>query len=258
MERRESRSGPAGHIETLDREACLVLLPTVVIGRVAWAASSDDLRVVPVNFVLDGDSIVFRTTRGGKLDAVQHGVTLTFEVDDVEPALRVGWSVVLSGRAEVVTDRGQIRHLEQLAGAPWPAMTEPVFVRLSCTRSAAGAFPCTRAASSWSTSRRPDPGSRPGVGPPEESPGLRLTTQRPLPTDVMARVGIESRPGPRQGLRPRAAVAPSRRVVERQAAPRAVTSTRMRVTTASRPWSTTTGAGMALSATADAVVARAR
>ena len=33
--------------------ACLVLLPTVVIGRVAWAASSDDLRVVPVNFVLE-------------------------------------------------------------------------------------------------------------------------------------------------------------------------------------------------------------
>jgi hypothetical protein len=42
-----------GPIETLDREACLVLLPTVVIGRVAWAASSDDLRVVPVNFVLE-------------------------------------------------------------------------------------------------------------------------------------------------------------------------------------------------------------
>lgn len=107
-----------------------MLLSTVFIGRVAWSASGDDLKIVLVNFMLDGDSIVFRTSGGGKLDAIQHGVPLTFEVDDVEPALHVGWSVVLSGRAEVVTDREQVRRLEQLAGAPWVALTEPVFVRL--------------------------------------------------------------------------------------------------------------------------------
>ncbi|MCA2229267.1 pyridoxamine 5'-phosphate oxidase family protein [Nonomuraea aurantiaca] len=130
MERQERRSRPADPIETLDRDACLALLSTVVIGRVAWAASGNDLKVVPVNFVLDGDSIVFRTARGGKLDAIQHGVPLVFEADDVEPALHAGWSVVLSGRAEVITDRGQVSCLEQLIGAPWAAMTEPVFVRL--------------------------------------------------------------------------------------------------------------------------------
>ena len=130
MEQQESRSGPAGHIEALERDACLALLSTVVIGRVAWSASGGDLKVVPVNFVLDGDSIVFRTARGGKLDAIHHGVPLIFEVDDVEPALHVGWSVVLSGRAEVVIDPGQVRRLEQLVGAPWATMTEPVFVRL--------------------------------------------------------------------------------------------------------------------------------
>ncbi|MEU7864716.1 pyridoxamine 5'-phosphate oxidase family protein [Nonomuraea sp. NPDC049141] len=119
-----------GRIEALGRDACLALLSTVVIGRVAWSASGGDLKVVLVNFVLDGDGIVFRTARGGMLDAIQHGVPLTFEVDDVEPALRVGWSVVLSGRADVVTDRDQVRRLEQLGGAPWVALTEPVFVRL--------------------------------------------------------------------------------------------------------------------------------
>ncbi|MFD1537311.1 pyridoxamine 5'-phosphate oxidase family protein [Nonomuraea guangzhouensis] len=119
-----------GRVEALGREACLALLSTVVIGRVAWSAAGGDLKVVLVNFVLDGDSIVFRTARGGKLDAIQHGVPLTFEADDVEPALRVGWSVVLSGRADIVTDRDQVRRLEQLGGAPWVELSEPVFVRL--------------------------------------------------------------------------------------------------------------------------------
>ncbi|WP_162795876.1 pyridoxamine 5'-phosphate oxidase family protein [Nonomuraea lactucae] len=131
MEQQERGSGPAGRIETLDRDACLALLSTVVVGRIAWSASTNDLKIVPVNFVLDGDSIVFKTARGGKLDAVRHGVPLTFEADDVEPALHVGWSVVLNGRAEVVTERGQVRRLERFVGAAWAPMAEPVFVRLS-------------------------------------------------------------------------------------------------------------------------------
>src|ERR1044072_4869702 len=109
MEQQEGRSAPADHIETLERDACLALLSTVVIGRVIWSASGGDLKVVPVNFVLDGDNIVFRTARGGTLGAIQHGVPRTFEVDDVEPALHAGWSVVLSGRGGGVTDPGRGR-----------------------------------------------------------------------------------------------------------------------------------------------------
>lgn len=131
MEQKERGSGAVGHIEVLDRDACLALLSSVVIGRVVWSPYGKDLKVVPVNFVLDGDGIVFRTAHGGKLDAIQHGVSLVFETDDVEAALRVGWSVVLSGRAEVVTDREQVGRLERLVGAPWAAMIEPVFVRVS-------------------------------------------------------------------------------------------------------------------------------
>ncbi|MGI5270401.1 pyridoxamine 5'-phosphate oxidase family protein [Nonomuraea sp. CA-218870] len=120
----------AGRVQTLDRDTCLALLATVVIGRVAWMTADDDLRIVPVNFVLDGDGLAFRTDRGGKLAAIEHGAPLTFEADDVEPALRVGWSVVVSGRAQVVADPEEVRRLERFIGAPWAAMSEPVFVRL--------------------------------------------------------------------------------------------------------------------------------
>jgi nitroimidazol reductase NimA-like FMN-containing flavoprotein (pyridoxamine 5'-phosphate oxidase superfamily) len=72
----------------LDRETCLALLATVSIGRVGWATADGRAMILPVNFVVDrgsdGDTIVFSTSEGEKLDAVREGRTLTFEVDDVE------------------------------------------------------------------------------------------------------------------------------------------------------------------------------
>jgi uncharacterized protein len=38
-------------LEVLDRPACVELLQSVAIGRVAWATESGDAVVVPVNFV---------------------------------------------------------------------------------------------------------------------------------------------------------------------------------------------------------------
>ena len=90
--------------ETLDRGACLELMRTVGLGRVAWTAEDGRVVVEPVNFVIDDDGVVFRTGEGDKLDAVRSGRSFSFEVDEVEPALRVGWSVLVSGRAEVVSD----------------------------------------------------------------------------------------------------------------------------------------------------------
>ena len=90
--------------------------------------------ILPVNFVvdrdIDGHSIVFSTSEGDKLDAVRGGRTLTFEVDDVEPALRTGWSVLVIGRGEVITDPAQVHRIEQLQLAPWVSLPDRVFVRI--------------------------------------------------------------------------------------------------------------------------------
>jgi uncharacterized protein len=117
-------------LEVLDRSTCLGLLQTVVIGRVAWVTDSGDAAVVPVNFVMVDDGIVFRTAEGHKLDAVQEGRRLCFEADDVEPALHVGWSVMITGTAEVVTDADEIRRLELSPLAPWDPAPKPFFVRI--------------------------------------------------------------------------------------------------------------------------------
>jgi uncharacterized protein len=121
-------------MQILDREECLALLSTVPVGRVAWAAPGGPINVLPVNFTFDGDCIVFRLSPGGTLEAIEHGMPLAFEVDDMEPAVRTGWSILLNGNAEIVSDPGEARRLEQLAGAPWPDVADPVLVRFPLRR----------------------------------------------------------------------------------------------------------------------------
>ena len=54
-----------GHLEVLSDEECRALLSSGRVGRVAVTA--DALPVIaPVNYVVDGNTIVFRTKRDGK------------------------------------------------------------------------------------------------------------------------------------------------------------------------------------------------
>jgi uncharacterized protein len=111
-------------------------LATVSIGRVGWATPDGQAMILPVNFVLDdtdGASIVFSTGKGDKLDAVRDGRVITFEVDDVELAVQAGWSVLVMGRAEVITDAAQVHRVEQLHLAPWISLSDRVFVRIPAT-----------------------------------------------------------------------------------------------------------------------------
>lgn len=114
----------------LDRDACLSLLRSVDVGRVAWAADDGEVTVVPVNFALAGEDIVFSTAAGGKLDAVRSGRTISFEADDLEPALRSGWSVLAVGHAELTaeTDPAGQRPV------PWDRRPKPYLIRLHLER----------------------------------------------------------------------------------------------------------------------------
>ena len=60
----DGRSG----IEVLDRDQCLALLETDVVGRLAVVAGGAPA-VFPVNYAMDSDAVVFRTAPGTKLDA---------------------------------------------------------------------------------------------------------------------------------------------------------------------------------------------
>ncbi|MBL0886950.1 pyridoxamine 5'-phosphate oxidase family protein [Myceligenerans indicum] len=116
-------------LERLSAEECHALLETIPIGRIVFTENALPA-IQPVNFVLDGTDIVVRTRRGSKLVAAAHHAVVAFEVDDYDPDLRTGWSVVLIGRARVVRDEGELEHLRRLPLATWATGDRPHFIKV--------------------------------------------------------------------------------------------------------------------------------
>jgi nitroimidazol reductase NimA-like FMN-containing flavoprotein (pyridoxamine 5'-phosphate oxidase superfamily) len=119
---------PTPTLEELTRDECLALLASAPIGRVAVAQGDAAPLVVPVNFVVDGDVIVFRTDAGAKLTGLQAG-PISFEVDDADPFRNLGWSVLVRGTATIATP-AEVEHLDL---APWVGGPKPHWVRLPTT-----------------------------------------------------------------------------------------------------------------------------
>lgn len=103
-------------VQVLDREACLRLLGQATLGRIGITMRALPV-ILPVNFRLVGDRIVFRTGAGTKLEAATHNTIVAFEVDEVDRVEHTGWSVVVTGIAREVLDR---ESLEELAAANIP------------------------------------------------------------------------------------------------------------------------------------------
>lgn len=105
-------------MEILDHDECMALLASVPIGRVAMI-DSGEIAVLPVNHVVQDGRVCFRTAPGAKLDAgiMQH--VATFEADDYDEVDGTGWSVVIKGRADLVTDPDELERLRESGVRPW-------------------------------------------------------------------------------------------------------------------------------------------
>ena len=93
-------------LEEMDRDESLGLLRTQPIGRLAIPDHGHyPPHIVPVNFVVDGEAVVFRSDVGLKFKLsilAEHSVS--FEVDSVDPEGRMAWSVVVQGTVDEITD----------------------------------------------------------------------------------------------------------------------------------------------------------
>ncbi|MER6141418.1 pyridoxamine 5'-phosphate oxidase family protein [Streptomyces sparsogenes] len=114
----------------LDRRECLRLLAKVPVGRVVYTRQALPA-VLPVNFSLDTDSsVLLRTSAGSGLVRAVDGVVVAFEADDFDAATRSGWSVVVTGRATVVTHPAERERLSRTGPHSWVVTHDEVFVRI--------------------------------------------------------------------------------------------------------------------------------
>jgi uncharacterized protein len=126
---------PTDHagLEILPFEVCLRLLASVSVGRVSFPADGE-MVILPVNHVIDGQDPVFCTAQGSKLSAAEGQDLVAFEADEYDAQTRSGWSVLVTGRAEVVYEDGEINRLSRLGLHPWAAAVErPFWIRIRAT-----------------------------------------------------------------------------------------------------------------------------
>ena len=81
----------------LREDECWDLLRTQTVGRVGWQGS-DGLTIVPVNYVVDERAVVIRTAPYTELGREGSAQEVAFEVDELDPIGRSGWSVLVRGR----------------------------------------------------------------------------------------------------------------------------------------------------------------
>ena len=95
------RTHDGAGLEILDVGECLRLLGSVPVGRLVFTQGG--LPVVRlVNFLVDTDTIVFASDDHDWLRAAHRGDVVAFEVDDVDPSQRHGWTVTSVGHLSVV------------------------------------------------------------------------------------------------------------------------------------------------------------
>jgi nitroimidazol reductase NimA-like FMN-containing flavoprotein (pyridoxamine 5'-phosphate oxidase superfamily) len=87
----------------LDRAECERLLATRQVGRLAVVVGQSP-HLIPVNYATPGGAvIVFRTASGTILTEASLR-EVAFEIDELDPAARTGWSVEVRGFGRDISD----------------------------------------------------------------------------------------------------------------------------------------------------------
>ena len=109
---------------------CEELLRGGLVGRVALCTPTGP-HVVPVNYSVVDDAVVFRTTPYSILGSQSRGSLLAFEVDQFDYEHQRGWSVVARGRSEMVVDADELENI-RAAWDPdtWAAGSRTLYLRM--------------------------------------------------------------------------------------------------------------------------------
>jgi nitroimidazol reductase NimA-like FMN-containing flavoprotein (pyridoxamine 5'-phosphate oxidase superfamily) len=121
-------------VEVLDHDECLRLIASREVGRIGIVDNGQPI-ILPMNYLMMGDTVVLRTSAGTKLQHAQ-GSSACFEVDDIEVTTQAGWSVLAVGRLETITeyDDAKVRAARSLELSPWAAGERPYWMRLVTRR----------------------------------------------------------------------------------------------------------------------------
>lgn len=115
---------PDDRSTVLDEVTCRQLLGTVRVGRIALPDDPSPT-VLPVDYTMHDDEILFRTVEGAKLEAAHAHGPASFQADGIDPTFDTGWSVLVRGHLDELADptpeqQDAIGRLHPLVGGERP------------------------------------------------------------------------------------------------------------------------------------------
>ncbi len=114
-------------ITVLSLGECWQLLSGESLGRLATSIGGQP-EIFPVNFVVQNQTVLFRSAEGTKLVTTVINNVVAFEADGHDDI--GGWSVVVKGKAHVLELAADIQEAEAADLRPWVATIKLRFVRI--------------------------------------------------------------------------------------------------------------------------------
>ena len=115
--------------QELAKDECFSLLAGQHLGRLVLVDDRGPI-ALPVNFLLDQHTVLFRTDEGTKLDVAVRGARVAFQIDGVDEATRTGWSVLVRGEATEITDPAELARVGRLPLYPWAPGAKGHYIRI--------------------------------------------------------------------------------------------------------------------------------
>lgn len=118
---------------TLSEERCVALLRSCVVGRVGLLTRTE-MQIIPVNYSVVEDAVVMRVDPHGVLGTHAPGQEVAFEIDEVDHDRWRGWSVLVHGTGELVSDPEELDYIRVVwPPRPWAAGERSAYLRVAWT-----------------------------------------------------------------------------------------------------------------------------
>jgi uncharacterized protein len=119
----------SGRLTEMPTGECQDLMGSTSVGRVAFV-DEDGPVVLPVNYVLDGDTVLFRTSAANNIGRHLAFATVAFEVDEFDDFTQSGWSVLVRGLATFVP-YDELTRDDANRPFPWADGVRTLYVRVT-------------------------------------------------------------------------------------------------------------------------------
>jgi nitroimidazol reductase NimA-like FMN-containing flavoprotein (pyridoxamine 5'-phosphate oxidase superfamily) len=137
-------------ITVLTTDECWDALRRHEFGRLAYVLGGE-VSIAPVNYAVDGETLLFTTAEGSKLLGVLMNPDVVFEIDGYDDEL--AHSVIVRGRASLLSE-DQEHRIENVDLRPWLDTLKYNVVEVTPTRITGRSF---RLSDSGGTRREPRP-----------------------------------------------------------------------------------------------------